>query len=59
MSWKHVTITDFQKHRFKKVIEFVEQEDAFKDKRVKQSDAFELLLLLFESSVGTGMVPNS
>ena len=57
MSWKQIKITKSQKDRFREVMEFVEQEPRFKDKRVKQSDAFELLLRLFETSLSAGMVP--
>ena len=57
MNWKQITITDEQKFRFQDVIKFVGEEPKFKDRKVKHSDAFELLLQLFETSVGHGMNP--
>jgi len=53
-----ITIDEYQKNRFKDVIDFVKKEPGFKNKRVKQSDAFELLLQLFETSISAGMTPS-
>ena len=58
MNWKKITITEFQKNRFQDVIDFVKQEPRFKNQRVKQTDAFELLLQLFEISIDAGMMPD-
>ena len=52
-----ITITDEQKDRFQTTIDYVQGErDLNLEKgRVTQSDAFELLLELFESSLAAGM----
>ena len=58
MTETQITITKNQKFRFKEVLNFVKEEKPFKNKRVKQSDAFELLLQLFQSARDSGMMPN-